>query len=372
MNQKPLTIYDIAQEAGVSIATVSRVLAGHPNVSASTRERVTALVNKHQYKPSSIARGLEQGHSRMLGIVLPSVTHPYYAELYSGADQEAQRHGFSLLSQQLLDNACIGPEAVDRLIEQRLEGVLFVGGIAEATHEQLPRELAQLQKYMPVVAISAPIPGLECVYMHNDLAAATRQAVTHLQMLGHRRIAFLGGASQVRSSGARGRGFLEGISALTGAPWDNYHHEAGFTPEAGELAVLNLLSGRAQQEWPTALVAINDLVALGALRQLKRMGLRVPEDMAIIGCDNQFFSQYTDPPLTTIDLQALDHARSAIRVLLSERASPTAPFTQLREATLIVRESCGVRLGPRAMSQTPLPKTGSGRPQCLPDPEKEG
>jgi len=132
-------------------------------------------------------------------------------------------------------------------------------------------------------------------------------------------------------------------------PETPYHHEPGYTPEAGELAVLKMLSRLERAAWPTALVAINDMVALGALRQLHRMELRVPYDMAIVGCDNQFFSALTTPPLTTIDLQAAEHARTAVQVLLGEQKQASPPFTQVREATLIVRESCGVNLGRRGL-----------------------
>jgi len=207
--------------------------------------------------------------------------------------------------------------------------------------------LTLLQKYMPVVVLNPPIEGFACTYLYNDLASAMRHAMRHLQALGHRRIAFLGGSSEISTSGIRGRLFLEEVAAHNLMPEARYHHEAGYTSEAGELAVLKMLSQLERSAWPTALIAINDLVALGALRQLHRMELRVPDDMAIIGCDNQFFSALVTPPLTTIDLQATEHARTAVQVLLSEQKQTSPPFIQVREATLIVRESCGVQLGRR-------------------------
>jgi LacI family transcriptional regulator len=208
-------------------------------------------------------------------------------------------------------------------------------------------ELTLLQKYMPVVVLNPPIEGFACTYLYNDLAGAMRQAIRHLQALGHRRIAFLGGSSEIGNSGIRGRLFLEEAAAYNLMPVTQYHHEAGHTPEAGELAVLKLLSRLERPAWPTALIAINDLVALGALRPLHRMELHVPDDRAIIGCDHQFFSPLVTPPLTTIDLQAAEHARTAVQVLLGEQRQIAPHFTQVREATLTVRESCGVKLGRR-------------------------
>ena len=123
--------------------------------------------------------------------------------------------------------------------------------------------------------------------------------------------------------------------------------DAGFTPQAGELCVNRLLSATPEPDRPTALIAINDLVALGALRQLQRMGLRVPRDMALIGCDNQFFTPFLDPPLTTVDLHPFDHGVSAVEELIGALRGGTAIYSQIRECSLIVRESCGALLGPR-------------------------
>ena len=123
--------------------------------------------------------------------------------------------------------------------------------------------------------------------------------------------------------------------------------DAGFTPQAGEFCVNRLLSGLPRKEWPTAIIAINDLVALGALRQLHRMGIRVPEDMALIGCDNQFFTPYLSPPLTTVDLHPFDHGVSAIEELIGALKGDVHAYSQIRECSLIVRESCGALLGVR-------------------------
>ena len=197
--------------------------------------------------------------------------------------------------------------------------------------------------------VKTPQTNLDCICLYNDLVSSTGHAVRHLHALGHRRIAFIGGSLQVGGSGARGQGFLAELRAL-GLPDDPaYHHEGGFDADSGERAVSRLLSGLERKEWPTALVAFNDLVALGAMRQLKQMGLRLPDDMAVIGCDNSFFCPYTDPPLTSMDLHADEHARSAIRELIVARDTDPKPFNIVRDATLVVRESCGAKLGYRKM-----------------------
>lgn len=341
-----VNIYDIAQEAGVSIATVSRVLSNHPNVSEKSRAKVTAVIEKRQFRPAYMTRQAEAASKATLGIILPQFMHSYFAQVLDESEDEARRHGFSILPQRLVSDPAANKNMVDRMLDARLKGVIYVGGITESKQGELVSDLIRLRAAIPMVAISPPVPGLNCIYLCNDLAGITAQAVRHLQMLGHKRIAYIGGGSQIVASGERGRGFLEEIQALK-LPQGDYQHEAGFNPEDGELAILRLYANATAKNRPTALLAFNDMVALGALRQLNRMGLKVPEDVALIGCDNQFFSAYTTPPLTTLDLHISEHSRCAVKLLLGEMESPATPFTQVREPTLVIRESCGVKLGVR-------------------------
>lgn len=349
MEHKRVTIYDIAREAGVSTATVTRVLAGHQSVRPATREKVQRIIDHHGYTPSAIARDLENGQNKTIGIILPEIVNPYFAQLFATADDEARKNGYSVWLYQIPSDESIESSVVDDLIRRRLEGAFFVGGIWEVGRQGLTEALKRLGEYMPIVAICPPCAELSCICLYNDLVSCVRQAVRHLHVLGHRRIAFLGGSIMVGGSGARGQGFLDELRAL-GLPDDPaYHHEGGFDAESGERAALRLLSGIERSLWPTAIVAFNDLVALGAMKQFKQMGLKLPEDMAIIGCDNQFFCPYTDPPLTSMDLHPEEHARSAIRELLNAKESRSGPFTLMRDATLVVRESCGAKLGYRKL-----------------------
>lgn len=345
------TIYDIATEAGVSTATVSRVLSNHPNVSKKTYARVMQVIEKYQFKPNSMARSLLRRTSQTLGIILPGVENPYYASLFSAAHDEARQRGYAMLLYRTTPSERLNEDFIGQLIERRLDGVLLLGGVVESTHpqENLAATLTLLMRHMPLVTICPPIPGVTCINFYSDLKASVRQSVQHLHALGHKRIAFLGGSSESRSASEREMGFLEEMERL-GLP-SIYRHEAGHTTEAGETGIARLLTPLTPQTRPTALIAINDLVALGAMRQLRRMGIAIPEEMAIIGCDNQFFSPYTDPPLTTVDLHPEDLGRLAIGQLLAtiDGGSESPTFSQVKESTLVIRESCGSRLGRRRL-----------------------
>lgn len=348
MQTDRVTIYDIAKEAGVSPSTVSRVLSGGSNVNTVTRGRVQAVIERHHFTPSSIAQGLLRKNSKTLGIILPGVLHPYYASMFTGAYSEAQRLGYALQLFPVLPQANVTQPFMEHIDKRRLDGVILSGGVVESImNEGLVRQLQMLAHAMPVVAVCPPIPGLSCINIYSDLTSSVRQSLRHLFTLGHRRIAFLGGSYESRSAGEREQGFIDEAERL--GLTSRYRHEAGHNPEAGEMGVIKLLDPLPRHEWPTALICINDLVALGAMRQLRHMQLRIPDDMAIVGCDNQFFSPYTCPPLTTVDLHPDEHGRAAIQQLVSSIGGDQISFSQLRPATLIVRESCGAALGVRVL-----------------------
>ncbi|MCI7737237.1 MAG: LacI family transcriptional regulator [Clostridiales bacterium] len=344
---KKVTIYDIAREAGVSTATVTRVVSGSPSVKAATRERVQRVIDAHGYVPSASARSLEGSCTRTIGIVMPRVINPYFTRVYDSAYEEAEANGYYAALFHMKENQPIERELVHELIRRRLDGVIFAGNIWSSERSGLKEALEWLHNYMPVVAVCPPATQLDCICVHSDLIGCSRLPVRHLHTLGHRRIAFIGGSMRLSDASRRGQNFLEEMRRLDLPDDPAYHVDCGYDSEGGERAVLRMLSGLDKGRWPTALIAFNDLVALGAMKQLKKMGLHLPDDMAIIGCDNQFFCPYTDPPLTSVDLHPEEMARSAVRELLVSRERDAKSFSLMREATLIVRESCGTSLGYR-------------------------
>jgi len=356
MPDKQPTIYDVAGLAGVSIATVSRVMSGG-SVSARARARVEDAMKQLNYHRCQANRGADKPDARTFALVVTDFANPYYTALCAGAEAEASRLGYHLQVYCTTDGR---PNVLSRLLESGLDGAILVGGFIEDSDSSLPlsaqqesraatlENMLRLQKAMPLVTIGSPIDGLKCVNITSDLGLSIRKSITHLTALGHRRIAFIGGSPSVRSAAEREVAFYEEMERRGLAAFSNSHTETGFTPQSGELCVTKLFSRLTNDNQPTALIAINDLVALGALHQLRRMGLRVPEDVALIGCDNQFFTPYLDPPLTTIDLHPADHGKCAVSELaaICMGGEPLA-FSQIRECSLIVRESCGASLGVR-------------------------
>ena len=345
--EKRATITEVAELAGVSVATVSRVLSGG-SASQAARRKVEEAIRALGYTPQAAVRKKEAEASRSLALVISDLTNPYYASLCAGAEEAARRAGWSLLVYQTALTGWTEPNIADRVLEMPVQGAVLVGSAVESGDAETIRErLCRIAQKLPIVTIGPKVEGVSCVNITSDLSVSVRKSIAHLCALGHRRISFIGGSGGIRSSSARRRAYYEEMERL-GLPADlEISTDAGFTPQAGELCVNRLLSATPEPDRPTALIAINDLVALGALRQLQRMGLRVPRDMALIGCDNQFFTPFLDPPLTTVDLHPFDHGVSAVEELIGALRGGTAIYSQIRECSLIVRESCGALLGPR-------------------------
>ena len=347
MERKPVTISDVAREAEVSVATVSRVLSGG-GASPSTRERVEAAAHRLGYRRVAPDRVPAGTANRSLALVISDLTNPYYAMLCAGAEQAARRAGWPLLVIQPEYTGLGEDTLADSVTALPVAGAVLVGTAVEAGETGEIRErLNRVARRMPIVTIGPRVEGVDCVNITSDLSLSVRKSLTHLVTLGHRRISFIGDSGGLRSPSARRRAYYEEMERL-GLPADRETStETGFTPQAGESCVNRLFNGVDRERRPTAIIAINDLVALGALRQLQRMGLRVPQDVALIGCDNQFFTPYLDPPLTTVDLHPFDHGASAVEELVSTLKGGGGSYSQIRECSLIVRESCGALLGAR-------------------------
>ncbi len=348
MNDRQATIVDVAKRAQVSVATVSRVLSGG-SASLAARKKVEAAAQELGYRQQPSARKAEKGADRTLALVISDLTNPYYAALCAGAEEAARKAGWSLLVCQTALNGFMADTIAERVNSLPVRGAVLVGSAVEwGTAEEIRSRLNTIGGRMPMVTIGPRVDGVNCVNITSDLSLSVRKSIAHLVALGHRRISFIGGSGGIRSSSARRRAYYEEMERLSLAADRDPGTDAGFTPQAGESSVNRLLSSLPREAWPTAIIAINDLVALGALRQLQRMGLSVPEDMVLIGCDNQFFTPYLNPPLTTVDLHPYDHGVSAIEELVGALNGGGAAYSQIRECSLIVRESCGALLGVRS------------------------
>lgn len=331
--QKPITIHDIAREAGVSPSTVSRVLNGTVPVASTKRDAVLAVVEKMNYRPNVIAQGLARGRTAAIGVVTQSVASPFYGEILRGVEQGLLGTGYhsvfasgNWLTEQEL-------AAFDLLSGRRVDGLVVLPGTI--SDEQLRRSAEEL----PLVVVGRRIAGLEsqCLYIDDERAAY--EATCYLIELGHQRIAHIAGPETHHDAVERRRGYLRALSEA-GLPHDEQLLVAGdFTEQSGLLALQSLLS---RNSLFTAIFAANDQMAYGARLGLYRHGIRVPEDISLIGFDDLISSAYTTPPLTTVRQPLIELGRAAseaVLALLNGQPLPQLTFT----TSLIVRESAVLR-----------------------------
>ena len=337
MESSGTTIYDIAREAGVSIATVSRVLKGQKNVSEKTRQRVMEVIARRNYRPSSIARGMTSKTTHSLGIVLPKLLNPNYAMIFTGASDAARRAGYSMslfpwssVTEQEANPALL-------LAERRLDGVIIcVEYLPAEQDEHLRRSLRELQQYMPIVLIGCVPADLDYPTISYNMADITRRVVEELVSLGHEKIALIGGMAADQDGLRRDIGYRQGLEAAHLPFVDSYRIWSGGTAPDGEAALDQLFGSLLPSHWPTAVITLNDMVAMGCMASARRHHLRIPEDLSVVGCDNLFCAPYLTPPLTSIDTHQQELGRMAVDLLLSgEKRRSDAPWEWVRRA------SCG-------------------------------
>jgi LacI family transcriptional regulator len=329
-----MNISEVAKRAQVSTATVSRTINNTGTVRPRTAERVWKVVRALGYHPDPSARALVSGRSRLLGLIISDIANPFFPELVKSFEDVAIGHGFDVL----VANTGYDPErmahGVRRLLERKVDGV------AVMTSEMEPGLIAQMeQRLLPIVFLDTARAGRRISNIKVDYAMGIGEAVEHLTALRHKSIAFISGPAALRSAETRRLAFLN-LLGRHGLLRDEKLIEAGnHNVDGGEAAMQRLL---ALPSRPTAVLASNDLTALGALRAIYKAGLRVPEDISIVGFDDISLSQFTQPELTTIRLSRREIATAAFHALADVLAGKSKTGREYRlETHLVVRGSTG-------------------------------
>jgi LacI family transcriptional regulator len=327
---RPGTIYQVAQRAGVSIATVSRALRGTVPVAPTTRERVLRAVAELDYTPSRPARSLAEGRQEANGIVFPDLSGPYFAEVVLGYEEIAaeEHRGVLILSTH-------GREAADDMVldlAARVDGMVVLGRtVGDATLHEL------IDKGLPLVLLARdPIAGVDCLNAENERSAHV--LTTHLvRDHGYTEIEFLGDAAASPDTHARWLGFTAAL-ADAGARVPAGPVRCAFGEVAGRAAADVLLRERA----PRALVCANDEIALGAIEAAERLGLRVPDDLAVTGWDDVMAARHSRPGLTTVRQPMRElGARAARRLHARIAGDASEPRHEVLPTQLVQRASCG-------------------------------
>ncbi|HEX8691354.1 MAG TPA: LacI family DNA-binding transcriptional regulator [Longimicrobium sp.] len=346
---RSVTTHDVARRAGVSQATVSLVLGGNPRarVAPATRERVMRAADELGYRPNMLARGLVRGRSYALGVVVPDLSNPFFLDVVTGVQRVAAEAGYAVLPGDTRDTT---PARHLEALRARLVDGVVIDGLGAAT---LPEDSLADLKVVLVDEPSERWPGVA-----SDALSAGRLAAEHLLGLGHRRIAFVGPATDVHGFRMRERGFFQALSAA-GIPLPTGLLRRVPATVAGGLAAMKQLL--AAGERPTAVFCANDLIALGALKAALAAGVAVPGGMSIVGCDDVEMARVVTPELTTVAVPARELGARAARLLLrlldgqEVSARPARPLP----VRLITRGTTGKPQGTGDREQGTSRETGS-------------
>ncbi len=329
-----MNITDVAKKAGVSISTVSRVLnntAGYP-VKQETRERVLEAVRELRFRPNDLARSLLFNKSRTIGLAIPDISNPYYSELSLGIEAVASEYGYSVIFCNTSRKAEKLEHYVDILLQKRADGIILVGGGTDFTPVSQP--LLDFDVEVAVIGRhNLPFPSVQI-----DNVAAARESTSHLADLGHRRIAFVSGPLNLTSVQDRLAGYRAGLEERNIGQDDRLVREGDFQPESGYSAALSLLKGEIR---PTAIFAVNDGMAIGVMAAAADLGLKVPDDLSVVGFDDITMASYTRPTLTTVAVPGYEVGVSAMRLMLRLFAGEQGWQVTWLPTNLVVRDSSG-------------------------------
>jgi LacI family transcriptional regulator len=324
------TVVDVARVAGVSVGTVSNVLSGIKYVRPETKANVEQAVKDLGFRPNRIAGWLRGRRTRSIGVVVPDVSNPFFAELLRGAEDVFAKAGFVTA----IGNSDNDPIKEERYLrdchERQLEGLLLVVASGDHGHH-----ISNLASEVATVLVDRTIEAWPGDSVCGDNVGGMRLAVDHLTSLGHRKIAFIGGDAAISTGWERRQAFVDGIGAHRLDP--AALSEGAFTIESGRHQALTLLRDGVRF---TAICAANDQLALGALLAAKEVGISVPDQLSIIGYDDITYAQLSSPALTTVRQSGHDMGQEAARLLMGRiTGARKRSVHKLLDPTLVVRST---------------------------------
>ena len=325
------TIRDVAEKAGVSIATVSRVLNKQVSVSPTTRAKVEKAINELNYQPNYLGRNLRRAETKIILVILQNISNPFYSKVVEGIEDLGHKNGYNIM----ICNTDSEPDRersyLDLLINRLVDGVILMEPEIDS------EELSRIGSNFPIVQCSEYKENTDIPHISIDNVAAGYTAVNHLIKLGHNRIGMISGYNRLLSAIQREKGYKQALeeAAIKHDPDLIKYGSYGFT--GGLRAARDFLQ---MENAPTAIFAISDITAIGAIRAIKEVGLSIPEDVAVVGFDNTSIASMYDPQLTTISQPRYDLGKVSMQILLDLIKNREISSKEIyMEHELIIRES---------------------------------
>ena len=321
---------DVAEKAGVSTATVSRALMNPDKVSVATRQKVEQAVIAVGYAPHGLTRNGRRSETQTILVIVPDICDPFFSEIIRGVEVTAAQEGYLVLIGDCAHQNQQEKTFLDLLLTRQIDGMVLLGS-------QIPFDPAQddQRSLPPMVMANEFAPEMSLPTVHIDNLTAAFEAVNHLLQLGHHRIACIAGPEEMPLCQYRTQGYIQALRRSNLPVDPTYIVRGAFSFEAGAQALTQLMS---LPQPPRALFCHSDMLALGAMNQARRLGLRVPQDLSIVGFDDIELARYCEPPLTTVTQPRYQIGREAMLLLLDElQGKRVSSGSRLLDAELTVR-----------------------------------
>ena len=341
ISKKRITIEDVAQKAGVSKQTVSRVINNKPDVAPQTRKHIQALIEAMGYTPDPIARSMK-GTTQTLGCIVPNLSDYNFSAIVQAAQEEARKQGYFILIGSAESEFDV-PPLLNELVDRRVDGLLVVN----------PRDDNRYRHFLPLIDAGMPVVYIKNNPINEPVSAVSLDdetggffATQHLISLGHTLIVTILGRENEECTQKRFAGFQKALRQGNIEEDQRLIVSGDWSAKSGQAAVSKLLGYQAQF---SAIFAQNDWMAIGAMRALREVGLKIPQDVSVIGYDDQPMAAFLDPPLTTIRQPIEAFGRSAAKLIIEAIHQPDLrPKVIELEPSLVIRETCAPLHNPRA------------------------
>jgi len=325
----------VSELAGVSTATVSRALKKPEMVSLDTRERILIAVNKLGYRPNMLARSFYSGKTETILVIVTGLTNPFFTEIVKGIEEVAQQLGYSVLLGDTEDDLNRELVYAEMVLNNRADGLIQLGHAFPFAEKD-----AELARKVPIVSVCDAIDGeYKFPYVTIDNIAASRDVASHLLSLGHTKIGAISGQQNSKFTSER-LGGLKRVLQENGIEFnDEWYITGSYSKQSGQESAEKLLQ---LEDLPTAIFCFSDEIAIGAIKAIKNKGLKVPEDISIVGFDNIDICEFIDPPITTIEQPATEMGRKAMHVLYKMMTENKVDhIAEYKPYKLVIRGSTG-------------------------------
>lgn len=342
-NSKEVTIYDIAKKANVSAATVSRVITGSAKVKPATEAAVRSVMKELDYQPNLIARTLQVRETKTIGVILPDVSNPFFAEFFSEFEKIALENSYTVYLCNTLNNDLGGIENTESLylrslMERRVDAIVIMGGRINDTHNPQEKidEMNNILKRCPIIMVNGRMKDVDAYIVKTDERAGFIMILEELITAGHKNIALLGGVNKMIPSDLKVRAFKDICKKREITIDKDFIITKGFGINDGEEMFSELLK---LNKLPSAIMCINDNVAIGVMRSALKSGYKIPDDITIVGFDNISLSQYLYPSLTTVSHNMRNLAKTTFEKILDIKAKKKTKKVTTLPMSIVRRES---------------------------------